>query len=191
MDPDIKQIEVKPGIVIDLAEIKRFVRKAKKATYASGGGLVPENWVQIPGNTEHEYQTVMRSGTRLYYRDSYCGYLTAPGREIVRLGGKDGLAVWSMSYDGGMVKPYETLGEQNLSVAGKVFSFLKGALSKVPKDLPLRGPWIYETAQYPGLTYQCHIFAQDFGQFSGEELIISECNRIFHQRFSGGIIVHR
>lgn len=192
MGKKTKQIEVKSGIRVNLAELKLFVRNAKKATYASGGGLVPENRVQIPGNTEHEYQEVMPSGMVLYYRDSYCGYLSVSGKETVRIGGEDGLAVWAMSYDGGMAEPYLTSDELSLSVAGRTFGFLKSALSKVPIGLPFRGPQTYDSAQHQGFIYCCYTPpGTNFKLFSGVEMITASICIIFVLYFSGGIIVHQ
>lgn len=182
-------IEVKTDVFVHSDELAKFIYNAKIATYASGGDEVPEARAWIPGNKEYEYQDM-----GFYYRDSYCGYLRAPGREWVKIENENGLSVWSMAYDGGMLPPYDILTPENLVRAHRTFEFLKEALSAVPKGLPLRGPAIFSSSKFKGMNYlMTHGDEEkdDIARFAGWETITENSVPIFKQDIVGGIIVYK
>lgn len=181
-------IEVKPGVAVDIDELQEFVYRAKKNTYATGGGKVEDSRLWVPGHKEHEY-----AEGDLYYRDSYAGYLSAPGRELVKIGGERGLAVWSMYYEGGMKPPYDILSEENVAFAKYCFGLLKNALANVPEDMPFRGPMIFRDEEHTDLIYHCHLMRSKFTRFSGYENIVkgSGFKITFEQNFGGGIIIYK
>ena len=156
---------------IDINQLKQFLVKAKKATYAneSAKEITPER----PGFKELEYKEGIWS-----YRDSYSGFYSAPGQEVVRLNEKP---VWAMAYCGGM-----TVGnQQNLDFAKETFGFLKEALSVIEPNLPARGPrllcksgWEYENKTNGSIE-----------DFWGEEVIKKKAEPVFFQRYFGGLIL--
>lgn len=181
--------EYERGRFIDEIKLRGFIYDAKINTYASGKGEVPKYNLWVPGNKEHEYQ-----GFDFYYRDSYCGFLVAPGREVVKLGGPADLTIWSMSYDGGMTVPYIKFDDPSINLAKYIFQFLKLSLSAVPNELPLRGPGSFRHQDYPDLTYNCTVKG-DLTRFTGTECIFAEVQKVpkiaFSQTFTGGMVIHR
>lgn len=159
---------------INLKELSKFLVRAKKATYAGEGREVaPER----PGFKELEYKEGIWS-----YRDSYTGFYSAPGQEIVRLNDKP---VWAMAYSGGMMPGFS----DDLNLAKETFSFLKDMLKEVEEWAPFRGSvgfrsvsegkWIYENELPRGA---------DIRDFIGREKIRYHNNLVFAQDYIGGII---
>ncbi len=110
---------------MNLKQLAEFLAKAKKQTYAGNGKeIIP----QRPGFKELEFKQ-----GNWHYRDSYTGFFSAPGQEIVRFKGK---AVWAMAYSGGMREKYQG----DAKFAAEVFDFLKKALMRVTAIRPFRGP---------------------------------------------------
>jgi hypothetical protein len=163
-------------IKIDLKELAEFLVKAKKKAWAGNGKEVKP---QRPGFKELS----VKEGN-WEYRDSYRGFYSAPGQEIVRLKGEP---VWHMAYSGGMKPEYYG----NLRLAKEVFAFLKKALKKVDEDEPFRGPSRFES-EYDELIY--HNYPKgDITNFSGCETIKNsrvqfDCT-YFEQDYIGGLIV--
>jgi hypothetical protein len=182
------------GETISLVALKAFAREAKINTYASDGGQVPRSRIWVPGNNEHEY-----SNGIFYYRDSYCGFLSAPGRELIKTLGPSGKSVWSMSYDGGMDWPFMKLDEPSGTFARYVFRFLKLALENPSPELPARGPEHFTHEDFPDLVYNCHTTG-NFERFRGIESIQyskkkdanePKRHKAFQQAFAGGIIMYK
>jgi Domain of unknown function (DUF5680) len=147
-----------------------FIQKAKIATYAAQGdeaSLSP----MLPDSKQLEY----REGEFLY-RDVYVGMFRFAGQEIVYQSGK---AVWSMSYAGGL------LSECPREKAKVVYEFLREALKRVSKDLPLRGPT--SLARSEDMRYQC-LVEGTFEAFHGIEEIREFGVKIFRVIFSGGLV---
>jgi hypothetical protein len=155
----------------DLKKLANFLVKAKKQTYAGEGKEVDP---QRPGFKELEY-----SDGDYVYRDSYIGFFSAPGQEIVRF---KGVAIWSMAYSGGMRQEYHN----NTEFAEKVFTFLKKVLFRVTEDMPFRGPKNFKEGDFEYINE----FEGDITSFKGHEKILLKGKEVFSQDYIGGLIVH-
>ncbi|MFH1174551.1 MAG: DUF5680 domain-containing protein [archaeon] len=158
-----------PRTGIDEQELAAFLVEAKKATYAGNGTEVtPER----PGFKELEY-----SQEKWNYRDSYVGFFSAPGQEVVRFQGKP---VWIMSYSGGMRPLFNT----NIVYAKEVFAFLKRCLLLIPEDSPFRGPKLHEEGDWK---YTNNVQG-DLSYFFGYESIFHQSELVFRQQYIGGAV---
>ncbi len=138
-----------------------FLINAKKRTYAGKG---PESKSIRPCSHDLEY----REGELLYI-DTFYGGEAFSGEEVVWV---KNTPVYAMNYCG--------------RVIGDNFSgdFLKTALLSVPRDMPYRGPSIFEEQ---GFVYQCKA-SGNMAWFQGYEDICYENSRIYECYFHGGII---
>ena len=93
-----------------LQQLNEFLGKASLETYAGDG---QETTSQRPGFIEFEY----KKGDFLY-RDSYAGFLTSAGQEVVWY---RGIPIWTQQYGGGMDPKYQN----DEAFAHETFSFLK------------------------------------------------------------------
>lgn len=159
----------------DLEELAEFLVKAKTRTYAGEGAEVPPEKVQRPGFEELEY-----SEGDWNYRDSYSGFFSAPGQEVVRY---KGIPVWVMAYSGGM-KP-EYYGDHEF--AEQTFTFLKKALLKVEKSRPFRGPSYFKEGDYEYFNES----KGDVANFKGHEKILFRGKEVFSQDYFGGLILYK
>ena len=104
-----------------LEQLNEFLGKAALATYAGGGKTVdpstPDFVSRLPGFKELEYKE-----KDFYYRDSYAGFFTSAGQEIVWFKGKP---VWTQVYGGRMVPEFQN----EEAFAHNTFDFLKKAMS--------------------------------------------------------------
>lgn len=158
--------------MINLKELAKFLVKAKKQTYAGEGKEITP---QRPSFKELEY-----SEDNYDYRDSYTGFFSAPGQEIVRL---DKIPIWSMSYSGGMKPEYHN----DIEFAEKVFTFLKKALFRVKEDIPFRGPKNFKEGDFEYI----NIVEGNITNFKGHEKIMFKGKEVFSQDYIGGLIVHK
>lgn len=142
-------------------DVKTFLVKARKCTYAAG-----TNEVMPSQPDSHEFH--YREGDYLY-RDIYFGSQRFAGGE--RVWKKDTI-VWAMNYYG------QSLND-NFDIV-----FLKEALSQVSVSMPFRGPEIYQSGDY---MYQCHVQG-DFACYTGEERIYCRQEKIYVCTFHGGNI---
>ena len=157
---------------VDLKILAKFLVKAKKQTYAGEGReITPER----PSFKELEY-----SEDNYTYRDSYTGFFSAPGQEVVRF---NGIPTWSMSYSGGMKSEYH----KDTSFAEKVFEFLKKALMMVTEDIPFRGPKNFKEGDFEYVNK----VEGDITNFRGHEVILLKGKEVFSQDYIGGLIVHK
>jgi hypothetical protein len=158
--------------MIDLKELAKFLVKAKRQTYAGEGREVtPER----AGFKELEY-----SEGYYNYRDSYTGFFSAPGQEIIRL---NGVPIWSMAYSGGMKPEYFS----DTEFATKIFEFLKKVLSRVAEDMPFRGPEKFKEGDFEYINE----VEGDITNFRGHEKIVLKGKEVFSQDYIGGLIVHK
>jgi len=142
-------------------EVIDFLCKAKKSTYAGKGN---ESKSSRPNSHDLEYVE-----GNLKYIDTYLGGEQFSGEEALW---KEDIPFWSMNYTG------RALDER---FSG---SFLKEALSLIPKDNPYRGPVIYQNGQYK---YHCMI-SGEFKWFQGYEEIYFEDIKVYECFFHGGLI---
>ncbi|MBI4437385.1 hypothetical protein HY631_00315 [Candidatus Uhrbacteria bacterium] len=161
-----------------LRDLNSFLGRATLQTYAGNGLPVPPRDTQrSPGFKELVY----REGSWLY-RDSYTGFLTSAGQEIVCY---NDVPVWSQSYAGGMRERY-----RDPDLARDCFRFLKDALTAGgrPHAFQPRGPRLHEES---GWRYVC-TWNGDITDFQGQETIrcSGSTSIIFFHRFFGGVILH-
>jgi len=167
--------------MMDLEKLANFLVIAKKATYAN------EFATKLPDPERPLHDELEYSDGEFYYMDSYVGFFQAPGMEEVRLNNKNGKAIWTMAYSGGMLRDYQ----ESKDFAKETFTFLKSALGSVEESSPFRGPkkleakhglWIYENS-----------FEGDIKRFKGHEKIMirtDECyQEVFSQDYIGGIVI--
>lgn len=155
-----------------LQELQRFMSRASKATYASGGGTVNKPWRR--GFNELEY----REGD-WYYRDSYAGFLRSWGQEVIWYKDKP---VWTCSYGGGM-EP----NNMDIVFANKTFSFLKKTFLAGDKqnNFQPRGPQDFQAGEW---SYHCTLNG-NIKKFSGHEFISRDGRIVFTHDFVGGLVI--
>jgi hypothetical protein len=154
---------------INLKELSKFLVKAKKQTYA---GESREIKPERPSFKELEY-----SEGNYDYRDSYTGFFSAPGQEIVRF---NGVPIWSMAYSGGMTS-------NDVDFAEKTFVFLKKSLLRVKEDMPFRGPKNFKEGDFEYINE----VKGDITNFNGHEKILFKGKEVFSQDYIGGLIIHK
>ena len=156
---------------INLKELAEFLVKAKVSTYASHNSdkIVP----QRPGFDELEFSEGDWS-----YRDSYCGFFSAPGQEVVR---HKGAPIWAMAYSGGMLPEHR----DDAFFAKETFGFLKEALKLVKVNRPFRGPKSLKKGDFE------YVDSSEGGisSFRGTEMILHKRKEVFRQDYIGGLIV--
>lgn len=143
-------------------DIRTFLVRAKKSTYAAG-----ENEVLSSKPDSHDFRYTEDD---YLYMDTYFGGQKFIGEECVWI--KEN-AVWAMNYYG------QSLNENFNS------AFLKEALSNVSVSMPFRGPEFYQKGDY---MYLCQIQG-DFENFSGEEKIYCKQEKVYICTFHGGLVL--
>jgi transcriptional regulator with XRE-family HTH domain len=143
-------------------EMVDFLLKAKVKTYAGKG---PLNHSSRPSSYDLKYQ----EGDWLYL-DTYLGNHQFSGQEAVW---HDEKPLWALNYSG--------------RVLDKEFSgdFLKDALKENSRELPYRGPNVFQKGAY---TYH-FILDGDLNWFEGYEEILYNGKRVYECRIHGGSIV--
>lgn len=143
-------------------KIINFLILAKKKTYA--------------GNAEEEKESTRPKSHDLIYEqgnykyiDTYLGGERFIGEEAIF---DNDNPVWAMNYKGIEIN-------ERFSA-----NFLKQALSNVDISKPYRGPEIFKDGIY---TYVCKIDGS-FEDFSGEEIIYCQNEKVYTCTFCGGII---
>ena len=136
-----------------------FLLRAKQRTYAGKGA---ETQSSRPASHDLQYQ----EGIYLYY-DTYLGGERFSGEEAVW---KNDLPIFAMNYSG--------------RVLDEAFSgdFLKAALSRVPEEMPYRGPECFHEGEY---VYRCKATGS-IGWFQGFEEIYRGSIRVYECFFHGG-----
>lgn len=157
-----------------LQQLNKFLRKASLKTYAGDGAEIES---QRPGFTEFEYRE-----KKFLYRDSYAGFLTSAGQEVIWYKEKP---VWTQQYGGGMEQKYRN----DETFAHETFAFLKKALSQGEKKgaFQPRGPKEFKDGDWE---YDCE-WIGDITSFEGKENIQYKSEPVFYHIFSGGILKHR
>ena len=141
--------------------IIEFLCRAKKVTYAGKGAKVESS---RPKSHDFEY-----SEGELKYIDTYLGGEIFLGEEGIW---KDNTPIWVMNYKGRVLDE------------GFSGDFLKETLSLVNKEMPYRGPLVYENGDYK---YHC-IVQGDFKWFKGYEEIFYNNKKVYECMFHGGAI---
>lgn len=163
----IKTETVNGTSIFDSAEIREFLCRAKRATYAGKGSEV-----QPCRKNSHDlfYSEDLGAefGTLEYY-DTYLGGKNFSGEEALW---KDGIPFWAMNYCGRVLDE---------SFSG---DFLKSALHAVEPKLPFRGPEFFRDGDR---TYVCKVCG-GFDWFSGSEAIFHGARKVYECVFHGGIV---
>lgn len=146
---------------IDIEKLIEFLLEAKKQTFAGTGTKVPSS---RKASSDYEYE---KDG--LFYYDTYLGSEKFVGEEAAW---QNGEPVWSMNYIGRILGDHYS-GE-----------FLSDALLRGTKELPYRGPVMYQKGDY---TYHCKIDGE-FIWFQGYEEIFYQNEKIYECYFHGGTI---
>ena len=146
-----------------------FIKAAKQSTYAALGDSASVAPL-LPSTKQLEFA----SGEYLY-RDIYAGMNLFVGQELVY---RSGVAVWSMSYSGGV-----TVSASDAATS-EIYRFLRTALLQVPEQLPLRGPASLSSGQ---LQYSCAV-AGELARFHGTEIICIAGSTVYELHFSGGAL---
>lgn len=155
---------------LNLELLAKFLVKAKVNTYAGDSKeIIPQRPAfRELGFVEGDWE----------YRDSYSGFYSAPGQEIVC---HKGFPVWNMAYNGGMLKEYH--GDFNFSK--KTFEFLKKAIKLVGTKRPFRGPEYFKEGNFEYFDKS----EGDITNFRGTERILYNGKKVFEQDYIGGLIV--
>ncbi len=101
-----------------------FLIKAKKATYAAGGG-------DSKTKENNHSTTLIFQDDNLEYHDNFFGGEPYGGREVIF---ESGYPIWMMVYYGWVKADYLEI--------EKVYKILQQALSAIPHEAPFRGPKI-------------------------------------------------
>lgn len=150
------------NIDIEVDEIKTFLCKAKRETYAGEGCEVKSS---RPNSHDLQYEE-----GKLKYIDTYLGSKNFIGEEAIWI---DNKPFWAMNYSGRVLCDKFSGG------------FLKEVLSAVSNEMPYRGPKVYVKGEF---TYQCMVEG-DFDWFMGKEEIYLNNEKIYECIFHGGITV--
>ncbi|WP_238904127.1 DUF5680 domain-containing protein [Clostridium sp. YIM B02506] len=142
-------------------KIIEFLCRAKKVTYAGKGAEVESSRPR-----SHDFE---HSEGELKYIDTYLGGEIFLGEEGIW---KDNTPIWVMNYKGRVLEE------------GFSGDFLKETLSLVNKEMPYRGPLVYENGDYK---YHC-IVQGDFKWFKGYEEIFCHNKKVYECMFHGGAI---
>ncbi len=150
---------------INTEELKDFILKASRATYASGDESVKEK--QLDGST-----TIRHKDGQYALHDNYFGGEPYGGREVVFLNNKP---IWMMVYYGLVHSGVEN---------SEVYAFLRKSLSNSTREIPYRGPVFF---QKENLIYE-NKFAGGAEKFSGTEKIYKDGTCVYEASYIGGLV---
>lgn len=151
--------------MISLSELRRFLVKAKKATYASG------DEAQQTKEQDNSTSLYFKDGDWQYH-DNYFGGEPYGGREVVFYKNKP---VYIMVYYGQVKKGVDF---------GKIYKILQSALRQIPENKPYRGPEKYNENN---LEYN-NLFEGEVDNFSGTEIIKDNNEIVYQAKYIGGLI---
>ena len=150
---------------INIDELKSFILKASRATYASGNESVKEK--QLDGST-----TIQYSDGQYKFHDNYFGGEPYGGREVVFLNDKP---IWMMVYYGFVYPEIDVK---------KIYSFLMESLSSSTLEMPCRGPVLF---QKENLKYENKL-SGEIDKFSGAEKIYMNESCVYEASYIGGFV---
>ena len=149
---------------VGIQDVISFLFYAKPSAYAN------ENAMYI--KTDLNTKKIEISKENLLFIDEYVGENPFSGVETLFYRRQ---AVWQMHYYG-KVEGYSNLDE--------VYGFLKKALRKMDKSLPIRGPKRFHDNEWK---YMLHIEG-NIEEFKGEEYIFKDGKKIYKCHIVGGVI---
>ena len=145
-------------------KLEEFLVLAKVSAYAGQG----EGGERILADGCKEL-TFQKGGSR--YRDRYFGWNPFVGEEVVW---QDDQVIWAMNYYGLVL--------DDVVPAGKVYNFLRQAMSQVREDRPFRGP---HTLKRDDFEYSDESQGT-IDQFKGVERIFYRGREIYRLNYHGG-----
>jgi transcriptional regulator with XRE-family HTH domain len=143
----------------DIDELISFRLEANVKTYAA---FMNEVESSRPASHDFRYEN-----GKYVYHDTYVGGEEFAGEEAIW---KEGQAVYAMNYMGRVLSD------------GFSGNFLKEALRAADKNMPYRGPELYQSGEY---TYRCKVTG-DFAWFQGYEEIYQGDIKVYECVFHGG-----
>ena len=152
--------------MINKKELRKFLVKAKKSTYAAGDS-VPKIV-----NDDKSTTLVFERGDWKYH-DNYFGGEPYGGREIVFFKGQP---IYMMVYYGRV--------NDSVTNINSVYNILMNALKLIPEDKPYRGPEKYTVGD---LSYK-NSFTGEVDNFFGEEFITENGKEIYKAMYIGGFV---
>ncbi len=155
--------------MINLKNLKEFLVKAKKYTYASGD--LSKKVVESDKST-----TLVFEDGDFKYHDNYFGGEPYGGREVVFFKGEP---IYMMVYYG--------LVDKDVTNFRGVYGMLQKALSLIPENSPYRGPKKYTEGDYGYINN----FIGEINDFSGEEIINYKGKEIYKAKYIGGLVDQR
>lgn len=155
--------------MVSLENLKEFLAKAKKATYASGNKNIENK--ELDGST-----SLMFERGDFKYHDNYFGGEPYGGREVVFYKGRP---LYIMVYYGFV--------NQEIDNIKDIYSILRKALSLIPEDCPYRGPREFIDGNYRYFNK----YSGEVDRFSGEEIIEYAGKKVYEAKYIGGLIDQR
>lgn len=157
---------------MNINELKEFLVKAKKSTYANSNA--PKIESTRLDSKDYEYEEKI-GGNKFTYHDTYFGGINFIGEEVVY---KNDLPIWGMNYYGVTID--SSLSEEAMDKA------LRPALMQVGTDssIPVRGPKEYYNNEY-SYTFE---YSGELDNFQGKEQIKKDNNLIYELNCHGGFI---
>lgn len=155
--------------MINIQNLKEFLVKAKKGTYASGDKS--KKIIESDKST-----TLIFVDGDFKYHDNYFGGEPYGGREVVFFKGEP---IYIMVYYGLVDKKTNNFRE--------VYKILQKALSLIPEDRPYHGPKEYIEGDYLYLNN----FTGEIDNFFGEEVIQHQGKEIYKANYIGGLVDQR
>jgi hypothetical protein len=148
-------------------ELRDFLVKAKVNTYASSND-------EREGIFEDGSKELIYEEGEWKYRDSYFGFNSFIGEEIVW---KNGKVVWGMNYYGTIIS--------NKADAKQIYRFLKKAMLLVKKERPFRGPTNFQEGEW---NYKDENNST-IDKFDGIETIHFQNEKVYELKYHGGAIL--
>lgn len=148
--------------------LKQFLIESNKAGYAGG------NQKQWKKESDSSLTITFEKGL-WRSSDNFFGGEPYGGRNIVFYKNRP---CWIMVYYGWVAKTED---------ANNVFSFLRGALSRMPDEHPFRGPEKHQNNEY----IYTNAWNGDVARFTGEEQIHKDQVLIYEAQYNGGLVDQR
>jgi hypothetical protein len=153
---------------MEIEKLSEFLIASNAAGYAGGEA---KKWTkEADGSTSIPFEK-----GKWKSHDNFFGGEPYGGRTVVFFENKP---VWMMVYYGWVLEGQET---------ELIYGILKGALKRMPKDYPFRGPKEYKE----GDLFYTNSWEGDVKKFSGEERITKRGNLVYKANYMGGLVDQR
>lgn len=155
--------------MVDINKLRKFLIKAKKATYASGD-------VSKEIKEKDKSRTLIFKQDDFRYHDNFFGGEPYGGREVVFFQDQP---IYMMVYYGYV--------HENVQDFKDIYKVLRVALLFIPEENPYRGPKEYIDGDY----VYTNNFSGEVDNFSGEETITFKGEEIYRAKYIGGLVDQR